>query len=321
MLINLESVQAALDRRKPGQSSLVSPRKEADQLEVLSGIFEGRATGAPITLWIRNQDADSKAYAPFKDLYRPSHADFTYAQKYGHRDWRGGGRASARETAARVAAGALAAQLVAPMEAVAWVEQVGGISMGESAGPYSREQVEKTMVRCPDTKKAAEMEALIREVRSEGDTVGGVIRCRVEPVPAGLGEPVFEKLEAALAGAMLSIPAARAFEVGSGFKGAAMRGSTHNDLFYKAESGQVQTRTNHSGGIQGGISNGMPILFGVAFKPVATLFQPQETVDIHGNPAVLLPKGRHDPCVLPRAVPIVEAMAMLVLADFFLRQK
>lgn len=313
--VDLVAVQAELERRRPGQSNLVTPRKEGDQLEVLSGIFEGRSTGAPIAMLFRNHDADSRAYEPFKHLYRPSHADYTYDAKYGFRDWRGGGRASARETVARVAAGAVARQLIAPMEIVAWVQSVGEITAPDL--DPSREEVESNPVRCPDAGTAAAMEVLIRAVRAEGDTVGGVVRGVVRNVPAGLGEPVFDKLEADLAKAMLSIPAAKGFESGSGYAGARLRGSQQNDRFLEG----FRTRSNHSGGIQGGISNGMPITFSVAFKPVATIFQEQETVDREGHPAVLKPRGRHDPCVVPRAVPIVEAMAALVLADHWLRQR
>lgn len=320
LALDLEAVQAELDRRRPGQSTLVSPRKEADRVEVLSGYFEGHTLGTPLTLLIRNLDADPAPYEKMKHLYRPSHADFVYDEKYGQRDWRGGGRASARETAARVAAGAVARQILAEIDIVAWVDQVGDISASLHPDHVTRELVEASPVRCPEPDVSHRMEALIREVRKEGDTVGGVIRAVARGVPPGLGEPVFDKLEADLARAMLSIPAAKGFESGSGYAGARMRGSLHNDAFV-GEGGVVRTRTNHSGGIQGGISNGMPVTWSVAFKPVATIFRPQQTVDDEGRAAVIEPQGRHDPCVLPRAVPIVEAMAALVLCDHLLRHR
>ena len=266
---------------------------------------------------MRPADADPRAYEPFKDIFRPSHADFTTTARYGHRDWRGGGRASARETVGRVAAGAVAKQLLAPIRITAWVHRVGDIEAPD-VWSVDATAVERSIVRCPDPDAAARMEALIREVRAEGDTIGGVIRAVAEGVPAGLGEPVFDKLEADLAKGMLSLPAAKGFESGSGYGGTRLRGSAHNDVFIPGPDGP-RTRTNHSGGIQGGISNGMPITFTVAFKPVATIFRPQETVDTSGRPVTLTPRGRHDPCVLPRAVPMVEAMAALVLADHLLR--
>lgn len=314
--LDLAAVQAELDRRRPG-GPLASPRKEPDAVEVLSGLFEGRTLGTPLAMLIRNADADPAVYAPFKDIYRPSHADFTTDARYGVRDWRGGGRASARETAARVAAGAVAKQVLAGVEIVGWVEAVGEIAAGCDPDRVAREAVEASVVRCPDPAAAAAMEALIREVRAEGDTVGGVVRAVARGVPAGLGDPVFDKLEAALARAMLSIPAAKGFESGSGYAGARMRGSAHNDAFV-AEGGHIRTRTNRSGGVQGGISNGMPVVISVAFKPVATIFREQDTVDVHGDPTVIRPRGRHDPCVVPRAVPVVEAMMALVLADAWL---
>ncbi len=320
LALDEDAIRADLDRRRPGQSTLVSPRKEADAFEIVSGYFEGRTLGTPLTFLFRNSDADDRTYAAMKDLYRPSHADFTYAAKYGHRDWRGGGRASARETVGRVAAGAVARQVLAArgVEVVAWVDAVGPIDAGFD-GVVTRALVEQSAVRCPDPARAAEMEALIRQVRAEGDTVGGVVRARATGVPAGWGEPVFEKLEALLASAMLGLPAAKGFTSGSGFQGARMRGSAHNDAFYTDEHGRVRTRTNRSGGVQGGISNGMPVEIAVAFKPVATIFQPQETLDTLGRPAVIEPRGRHDPCVVPRAVPMVEAMMALVLVDVALR--
>lgn len=319
LVLDLDLIARALARRRPGQSALVSARKEEDTFEVVSGLFEGRTLGTPLTFLFRNLDADARAYAPFKDVYRPSHADWTTDAKYGHRDWRGGGRASARETVARVAAGAVAHQVIAPMTATAWVHRVADLEAPDvwDADPRA---IEANAVRCPHAPTAAAMEALIRAVRAEGDTVGGVIRCVVHPVPAGLGEPVFDKLEADLAKAMLSLPAAKGFESGSGYAGASLLGSRHNDLFVAGPDGP-RTLTNRSGGIQGGISNGMPVTFSVAFKPVATIFQPQQTVDRHNQPVTLTPRGRHDPCVLPRAVPIVEAMAALVLADHTLRAR
>ena len=308
--LDLGIVRRDLARRRPGQSAIVSQRKEADEVEVVSGLFEGRTLGTPLTLLFRNADARPDAYDA--DVYRPSHADYTYAAKYGHRDWRGGGRASARETVARVAAGAVARQLL-PVEIVAWVHRVEDIEAPPADPRF--DEVEASIVRCPDPDTAARMEARIREVRAAGDTVGGVIRGVVRGAPAGLGEPVFDKLEADLAKAMLSLPAAKGFESGSGYAGTYSRGSRHNDALLPG----FVTRTNHSGGIQGGISNGMPITFSVAFKPVATIFQEQDTVDVHGKAVTLSPRGRHDPCVLPRAVVIVEAMAALVLADHWLR--
>jgi chorismate synthase len=317
MAVDLDRVRADLARRRPGQA-LSSQRKEADEPEILSGLFEGRTLGTPLCILFRNTDADPRAYEATRELYRPSHAEFAWDQRFGHRDWRGGGRASARETVARVAAGSVASQLLESrgVEVLAWVRQVGGFV--SEAVPAGRAAVDTSPVRCPDPGAAAQMEALIREVRAEGDTVGGVVAAEARGVPAGLGDPVFDKLEADLARAMLSIPAAKGFESGSGFAGAAMRGSQHNDAFV-SEGGRIRTATNRSGGIQGGISNGMPITVRVAFKPVATLFRDQATVDVHGRPAVIRPRGRHDPCVVPRAVPIVEAMMALVLADHLLR--
>jgi len=323
--LSMSAVQAALDRRRPGQSALVSNRREADRVEVVSGLFEGRTLGTPLAMMVRNRDADPRAYAPFRDRYRPSHADLTYAAKHGFRTWQGGGRASARETVARVAAGAVALQVlreVAPVEVVAWVHRVGDVEGRVDEAAVSMPEVDAHAVRCPDAAAAERMAALIREVRRDGDTVGGVVRCVVRGLPQGLGEPVFGKLEAVLAGAMLSIPAAKGFESGSGYAGSRMRGSEHNDLWEPNGTDRgVHTRTNHSGGIQGGISNGMPVTFSVAFKPVATLFTEQPTVDDHGQATTVQPKGRHDPCVLPRAVPIVEAMAALSLCDAMLQQR
>lgn len=317
--LDLDGIRADLARRRPGQSALVSPRNEPDAFEIVSGYFDGRTLGTPLTFLFRNADADARAYTPMQDTYRPSHAELTYEARYGHRDWRGGGRSSARETVARVAAGAVARQILAArgVGIVGWVDAVGPIDAGW-AGPVTRAQVDAHPVRCPDPDAAARMEALIREVRADGDTVGGVVRARAEGVPAGWGEPVFDKMEALLAAAMLSLPAAKGFSSGSGYAGARMRGSAHNDAFEPAPGGGVRTRTNHSGGIQGGISNGMPIEISVAFKPVATIFQPQDTVNRSGEAVTIEPRGRHDPCVVPRAVPIVEAMMALVLLDLAL---
>lgn len=323
ILLDLDRIQAELDRRRPGQSSLVSQRKEADRVELLSGVFEGRTLGSPIGLLVRNEDANPADYADWQHLYRPSHADFTTEARYGTRSWQGGGRASARETVARVAAGAIARQVLearAAVEILAWVEQVGVVQAAVDPATVTLAAVEASPVRCPDPEAAQRMEALIRAVRKEGDSVGGVVRAVARGVPAGLGDPVFDKLEAELGKAMLSLPAAKGFMSGAGFAAAAMRGSEHNDTFIPGPSpGSIVTRTNFSGGIQGGISNGMPIEVSVAFKPVATLARPMETVDDQGRPAVLQPRGRHDPCVVPRAVVMVEAMMALVLCDHLLR--
>lgn len=314
-------IQADLDRRRPGQSRLTSARAEADRVEILSGVFEGRTLGSPIALLIRNEDARAEDYAAWKDLYRPSHADYTTEARFGLRAWAGGGRASARETAARVAAGAIARAMLADalgVQVLAWVEQVGPIRARVDPDTVRTEDVERCAVRCPDAAASAEMTALITSVRAEGDSVGGVIGAVARGVPAGLGDPVFDKLEADLASAMLSIPACRGFEIGSGFGAASMRGSEHNDVFLPGQ-GPIRTASNRSGGVQGGISNGMPIVLRVGFKPPATLARAQATVDREGRPAVVAPRGRHDPCVLPRAVPIVEAAMALVLADHWLR--
>jgi chorismate synthase len=316
-------IQADLDRRKPGQSSIVTPRKEADTVEILSGVFEGITTGAPLSMLVRNSDARPGAYDEMREKFRPSHADFTYLSKYGIRDHRGGGRSSARETVGRVAAGAVARkilQLAAKVEVRAYVTRIHDISMPESAATAfpSQAEVDATPVRCPDPATAAAMVKRIEEVRAQGDSVGGIIHCRVRGVPAGLGEPVFDRLEADLAKAMLSLPATKGFEVGSGFAGSFLKGSEHNDAFVP-KAGGVGTATNRSGGIQGGISNGEEIFFNVAFKPTATIMKPQATVDLAGKPTELTGRGRHDPCVLVRAVPIVEAMAALVLVDHWMR--
>ena len=316
-------LQHELSRRRPGQSNIVTQRKEADEVTVLSGVFNGHTTGTPIALLIYNQNQRSGDYDHNVQTYRPSHADFTYDQKYGIRDYRGGGRSSARETAARVAAGAVAKMLLAQhnISITAYVSQVGNLRLEQHYSQLDFANIEQNPVRCPDPIMAQKMEDLIREVRKQGDTIGGVVTTVITGVPAGLGEPVFDKLHAQLGKAMLSINAVKGFEYGSGFDGVHLRGSEHNDLFYFDEQLQrIATRTNHSGGIQGGISNGMDIYFKVAFKPVATIMQPQETVDSNGNATTITGKGRHDPCVLPRAVPIVEAMAALVIADFWLMQ-
>jgi len=311
-----------MDRRRPGQSAIVTQRKEKDTIQVLSGIFEGKTTGMPICMALFNEDARSKDYSHIKDSFRPSHADFTYQQKYGHRDYRGGGRSSARETAARVAAGAIAQQFLAKegIEVKAWVSQVGNIQLDKSHKDLDLSKIDDNDVRCPDPIKAKEMINLIKTIKKEGDTIGGVVSAVIKGCPIGLGEPVFDKLHADLAKAMLSINACKGFEYGSGFMGVTMRGSAHNDVFVK-EGDQIKTNTNFSGGIQGGISNGMDIYFRTAFKPVATIIPAQDSVDIHGNADKVTGRGRHDPCVVPRAVPIVEAMAALVVVDHFLRAK
>lgn len=314
-------IQSELDRRKPGQSKITTQRKEDDTFRILSGVFEGKSTGTPIALVIDNQDQRSKDYSHIQHTFRPSHADYTYEAKYGNRDYRGGGRSSARETAARVAAGAIAKLLLkhSGVDMSAFVSQVGDIK----AAHYTQLDLTKTednIVRCPDPATAEKMIALIDEVRLSRDTIGGVVTCVIKNTPVGLGEPVFDKLHAELGKAMLSINAVKGFEYGSGFEGIKLRGSQHNDEFYN-EGGNIRTKTNHSGGVQGGISNGEDIYFNVAFKPVATIMQDQQSVDKDGNEATVSGKGRHDPCVVPRAVPIVEAMAALVLADFLLRAK
>lgn len=315
--IDPEKIQRELDRRRPGQSSIVSQRKEADRVQLLSGIFEGYTTGAPIGFIIENDNQRSQDYDHLKDVYRPSHADFTYDKKYGHRDYRGGGRSSARETVSRVVGGAIARHIIPDVNIDAFVSSVGDIFIDKPYQQLDFSLTETNAVRCPDTVTAQKMEQMIREVRKDGDTVGGTITCVIKNVPAGWGEPVFDKLHAELGKAMLSINAVKGFEFGSGFCGARMRGSEHNDLFNTDGS----TKSNLSGGIQGGISNGMDIYFRVAFKPVATLMRPQPSVTNAGNDAIVEGKGRHDPCVVPRAVPIVEAMAALVLADFYLRHR
>lgn len=315
--IDLEEIQKEMARRKPGQSAIVTQRKESDTVKILSGIFEGKTTGTPIGFIIENDNQKSKDYSHIKDVYRPSHADYTYDQKYGNRDYRGGGRSSARETACRVAAGAIAKQLLKDIRITAYTSAVGEIKLEKDYRELDFNEIENNAVRCPDGGMAQKMESYVREIRSQGDTVGGVVECVITNVPAGLGEPVFDKLHAKLGQAMLSINAVKGFEYGSGFKGAELKGSEHNDLFNEDGS----TQTNLSGGIQGGISNGMDIYFKVAFKPVATIMQKQDTINSQGEMVEMQGKGRHDPCVVPRAVPIVEAMAALVLADFYLLNK
>lgn len=316
-------IQPDLNRRRPGQSHLVTPRQEADTVEILSGVFEGRTTGAPICLLVRNRDARPDAYSEIRTKFRPSHADFTTLAKFGIRDWRGGGRASARETIGRVAAGAIARAWLRRahgVEVLAWVKQVHALVAEVNAARVNLKQVEATPVRCPNRAMARRMMRLIERVRREGDSVGGTVECVARNVPPGWGSPVFDKLEADLAKALLSLPACKGFEVGAGFAGAARKGSELNDCFVR-RGGRIRTDTNFSGGIQGGISNGEDLVLRAAFKPVATILRPQRTVDVRGRPTILAPKGRHDPCVLPRAVPIVEAMVLLVLADHALRQQ
>jgi chorismate synthase len=326
--ITVAEIQAELDRRRPGQSDIVTPRKEADTVEILSGVFEGHTTGTPISMLVRNSDQRPGAYSEMKDKFRPSHADFTYQSKFGIRDHQGGGRSSARETIGRVAAGTIAKKLLRagvisqPVEIRAFITRIHDIEVpAEALAEFpTLEAVEATPVRCPHGETAAKMIERIKSVRSDGDSVGGVIECRVRGLPAGLGEPVFDRLEADLGKAMLSLPATKAFEIGSGFSGTLLKGSEHNDAF-ENRGGRVRTVTNRSGGVQGGISNGEELVFRVGFKPTATILQPQKTVDLQGSETELIGRGRHDPCVVPRAVPIVEAMTALVLVDHWMRQK
>ncbi len=315
--LDFDAIRIEMQRRKPGQSTLVTQRKEEDEVQFLSGIFEGKTTGTPIGFIILNKDQKSQDYSDIKETFRPSHADFTYQQKYGIRDYRGGGRSSSRETASRVVAGAIAKQLLSTMKINAFVSSVGNIFIDKPYQDLDFSKTETNEVRCPDEKTAEKMIQLIKEVKKEGDTIGGTITCVIQNVPIGLGEPVFDKLHAELGKAMLSINAVKGFEFGSGFCGAQMRGSEHNDLF----NTDGTTKTNLSGGIQGGISNGMDIYFRIAFKPVATLLQKQEVLTTSGELITQQGKGRHDACVLPRAVPIVEAMTALVMADYFLLDK
>jgi chorismate synthase len=323
LLLDLSLINNDLQRRKPGQSSITTSRKEDDKFEILSGVYADRTTGSPIAFLIRNLDYKPSDYDEMKDIFRPSHADFTYTQKYGFRDYRGGGRSSARETAARVFAGAIAKQLLLPhgILITAFVSQVGKIKIERQISSLDLSLSETNSVRCPDEEIAKKMIELIEEVKAEGDTVGGIIHCIINNPVAGLGEPVFDKLHADLGKAMLSINAVHGFDYGSGFESVTMKGSQHNDAFIKNENGKIITSSNNSGGIQGGISNGMDIFFRVAFKPVSTIMKEQQSLNEKGEESILLAKGRHDPCVVPRAVPIVEAMAALVLADHLLRNK
>ncbi len=319
--ISIAEIQHELDRRRPGQSVITTPRNEQDEIHVFSGLLNGQTTGTPIMLMAFNKDVKSEDYNNLQDLYRPGHADFTFQQKYGLRDWRGGGRSSARETLGRVAAGAIAKKFLKTqlgMDIVAYVEQVGPVQSAIDPESVTLTQVESNIVRCPDAEAAAHMIALIETVRDDGDSVGGVIRCLVKNAPVGLGEPVFDKLHADLGKAMLSINAVKGFEIGSGFAGVNLRGSEHNDAFY-TEGERVRTRTNHAGGVLGGISNGESIYFRVAVKPTSTISKTQHTVTREQEEVTMAAIGRHDPCVLPRAVPIVEAMAALVMMDHYLR--
>jgi len=316
--LDLDAIQKDLTRRKPGQSKITTQRREDDEFTILSGVFEGKTTGTPICILIENTNAKSKDYSHIADKYRPSHADYTYQEKYGIRDYRGGGRSSARETAVRVAAGAIAKQLLlqAGVKINAYVSKVGKIEAPEYT-QLDLSKTEENIVRCPHAETADQMIKLIDETRKNRDTIGGVVSCVIENTPTGLGQPVFDKLHAELGKAMLNINAVKGFEYGSGFTGAEMNGSEHNDEFYE-EDGKVKTKTNHSGGIQGGISNGEDIYFNVAFKPIATIMKDQKSLNEKGDEVTVSGKGRHDPCVVPRAVPIVEAMAALVIADFYL---
>jgi chorismate synthase len=317
-------IQPALDRRRPGQSDIVTPRKESDTCRILSGVFQGQTLGTPISIMVPNTDARPEAYSEMETMFRPSHADFTYQSKYGIRNWEGGGRSSARETIGRVAAGAVALKAlrsIAPkMEVVAYVSSIHDIDAHIDPETVTFEAVESNVVRCPDPEIAQRMIERIKEIRSEGDSIGGTVECVIRGIPAGWGEPVFDKLDADLAKAMLSLPATKGFEVGSGFSGTRLRGSEHNDAF-RIVDGRVRTTSNRSGGVQGGISNGEPIIFRVAFKPTATIAKSQQTVTISGAEGDLAARGRHDPCVLPRAVPMVEAMSLLVLCDHALRHR
>jgi chorismate synthase len=326
--VTVDEIQRELDRRRPGQSAITTQRREADQVEILSGMHEGLTLGTPLALMVRNQDMRSGDYEEMKTKFRPSHADYTYKAKYGIRAWQGGGRASARETVGRVAAGAVARKVLAGppggagkgVDIVAWVEQVADIEAAVDPATVTRDAVDANIARCPEAPTAERMIARIDEARKAGDSLGGVVAAVARGVPIGLGEPVFDKLEADLARAMMSLPASKGFEIGSGFAGTLLTGSQHNDPFYDG-GGRVRTRTNRSGGVQGGISNGEDIFLRVAFKPTATILREQETVDEEGRDTTIKGRGRHDPCVLPRAVPIVEAMLALVLADHFIRQR
>ncbi len=321
--LEVEDIQKELDRRRPGQSEISTQRREGDRAEILSGVFEGETLGTPILIGVWNSDARSKDYDHMRRVYRPSHADYSYDAKYGIRNWKGGGRASARETIGRVAAGAIAKKILYRefgVEIVGYVKQVWQLHADVDPSTVTQEDVESNIARCPDQDMAVQMIERIKEARKDGDSLGGVVECVARGVPVGLGEPVFDKLEADLAKSVLSMPACKGFEVGSGFGGTTLTGSQHNDPFYN-EGGRIRTRTNNSGGIQGGISNGEDIVIRAAFKPTATIMQEQQTVDVDGNEVTLQGRGRHDPCVLPRAVPIVESMMALVLADHALRQR
>ena len=320
--IDLDFIQQELNRRRPGQSKITTSRQESDSVEILSGVFEGKSTGCPIGFIVRNSNQRSEDYENMRDVFRPSHADFTYYNKYGLRDHRGGGRSSARETISRCVGGALAKLALRKLgiRITAYTSQVGDIVIDRDYSHYDFDEIERNIVRCPDVEKAERMVALIDQVKQEGDTIGGVISCVVQGCPIGLGEPAFDKLHAALGAAMLSINAVKGFEYGEGFDGVRARGSEQNDIFV-LKDGTIHTLTNHSGGIQGGISNGNDIFFRVAFKPVATLLRPQPTVNAQGQETTLAVKGRHDPCVLPRAVPVVEAMAAMTILDFYLLHK
>ncbi|MDJ1491772.1 chorismate synthase [Cytophagaceae bacterium DM2B3-1] len=323
LTIDTDFIQQELNRRKPGQSRITTQRREKDEFQILSGVFEGKTQGTPIAMVIMNEDQRSHDYSHIAEQFRPSHADYTYQAKYGTRDYRGGGRSSARETAARVAAGAVAKLLLAQVgvKIEAYVSKVGKLALEKHYSELNIALAEENAVRCPDPETAQKMFDLIDATRKNGDSIGGIVTCVIKGTPVGWGEPVFDKLHAELGKAMLGINAVKGFEYGSGFEGASWYGSQHNDAFYTDEQGNVHTRTNYSGGIQGGISNGEDIYFNVAFKPVATIMQDQESIDLHGNVVTVTGKGRHDPCVVPRAVPIVESMAALVLADFYLRNR
>lgn len=318
--VDLDFLQAELNRRRPGQSALTTPRKEADRVELLSGIFEGKTTGCPIGFLVRNENQHSNDYDNLREVFRPSHADFTYQSKYGIRDHRGGGRTSARETIARVVGGAFAKMVLRQkgINITAYTSQVGPLALDKAYTAYDFTEIERNPVRCPDSEMASAMGELIKQVKAEGDTIGGVITCVIQGCPVGLGEPVFDKLHAQLGAAMLGINAVKGFEYGEGFAGVTARGSEQNDVFVPDGKGGITTRTNHSGGIQGGLSNGQDIYFRVAFKPVATLLREQDTVNLQGEAVTLKARGRHDACVLPRAVPIVEAMAAMVILDNYL---
>ncbi len=323
LIIDMEFIQLELARRRPGQSEMTTPRDESDTIEIISGVFEGRSTGSPIAFEVRNKDHHSFDYDHLRDTYRPSHADYTYDSKYGFRDYRGGGRSSARETLSRVAGGAVAKLLLqnSGIRVKAFVSSIGEVKTEKDFTINQLDEIELSLVRCPDPDASSKMIELINKLKSEGDTTGGIITCIISGVPPGLGEPVFDKLQADLAKAAMSINTAKGFEYGEGFKAPSMRGSAHNDIFTSGGHGEIKTLTNHSGGIQGGISNGSDIVFRVAFKPIATIQKPQPSVNNKGENIVLAAKGRHDVCVVPRAVPIVEAMAALVIADHLLRNR